>query len=402
MTAALVLEVGPALVRALGPTAGPDPHPGLAEAALDGLDEPVVLLGERPVAVDRLWATLLAGLVAGGAGPVLLVCPSWWPRSRIQRVRAACAGNPLVLTRATAVARRRGPGVVLVELATGLAAVSAAGSTGVLSGWDPARIAGAALAAGREVLLDAPPGVAGAPEAAAAIREALRAEGVHAVAVDPAELAVELAAGSGRPRALRTAALRTAALRTAARRPALLAGAGVLVGALVVGVLPSGPLSPAERSASESAPSPRLVEGRVAVVIPRDWPVTRVTDGPGSPRVQVDSPGDPDAALHITQSHTPGSGLVEAADVLGRAVATARPAGVFVDFRADGDAGGRPAVTYRELRPGRIIDWSVLQDGATRIGIGCQSAPQRAESIRAACRDALRSARELIPPRRPG
>lgn len=392
MTAALVLEVGPALVRALGATAGPDPHPGLAEAALDGLDEPVVLLGERPVAVDRLWATLLAGLVAGGAGPVLLVCPSWWPRSRIQRVRAACAGNPLVLTRATAAARRRGPGVVLVELATGLAAVSAAGSTEVLSGWDPARVADAARAAGHEVLLDAPLGVPGASDAAAAIREALRAEGADAVAVDPAELAVEVAAGSGRPRAL----------RTAARRPALLAGAGVLVGALVVGILPTGPGSPAERSASGSAPAPRLVEGRVAVVIPPDWPVTRVTDGPGSPRVQVDSPGDPDAALHITQSHTPGSGLVEAADVLGRAVATARPAGVFVDFRADGQAGGRPAVTYREVRPGRVIVWSVLHDGATRIGIGCQSAPQRAESIRAACRDAVRSARELSPPRRTG
>jgi len=294
------------------------------------------------------------------------------------------------MTRATAVAGRRGRDAVLVEIAPGLVAVSADGSTRVLPGWDPAEVA-AAAPAGREVLIDAPHGVPGAPEAAAGIREALRLRGVGTAVVDPAELATEVAAGRRR----------LPTLRTAGRAAAVLAAAGLAAAGLLVRVAVPGRPPEAPRH-SGAAVAATLVEARVAVVIPPDWPVTRVTDGPGSPRVQVDSPTDPEAALHITQSHTPGSGLAEAAEALGRAVAAARPVGVFVDFRPDGEAAGRPALTYREVRPGRVIRWSVLQDGSTRIGIGCQSAPEREESVRAACREAVRSARGLSAPRQPG
>jgi type VII secretion-associated protein (TIGR03931 family) len=57
---------------------------------------------------------------------------------------------------------------------------------------------------------------------------------------------------------------------------------------------------------------------------------------------------------------------------------------------------GRPAVTYREIRPGRVIRWSVVQAGSVRVCIGCQSAPGRDEAVRAACEQAVRSARELV------
>lgn len=137
-----------------------------------------------------------------------------------------------------------------------------------------------------------------------------------------------------------------------------------------------------------------LVEGRVAVRVPPPWTVERITAGPGSRRVQVSSPTQADVALHITQSYAPESTPAEAAEVLRRAIAD-QPAGVFVDFRATDVVAGRPAVTYRELRPGRVIRWTVLPAGATRISIGCQSPPAAWGAVQAACEEAVRSAREL-------
>lgn len=135
-----------------------------------------------------------------------------------------------------------------------------------------------------------------------------------------------------------------------------------------------------------------LVEGPVAVLIPADWTVERRAGGPGSPRVRVGSPADPAAAVNITWSYAPQTTLADAAAELRRAAA-AEPAGVF-DFAPD-PAVGRPAVTYRETRPGRVVRWSVLIDGSTRIAVGCQSAPGRDAAVRAACDQAVRSVRDL-------
>ena len=159
-----------------------------------------------------------------------------------------------------------------------------------------------------------------------------------------------------------------------------------LVGATVATLRPDG-----------GAPAPaavNLVEGRIVVEVPPHWNVERVRSGSGSRRVQVDSPTDADISLHITASYAPGSTLAQAAEVLGDAVAAATP-GVFVGFRSAVEVAGRPAVTYREVRAGRVVDWSVVLSGSTRIGIGCQSAPDRAEVVRGACEQAIRTAREL-------
>jgi type VII secretion-associated protein (TIGR03931 family) len=136
------------------------------------------------------------------------------------------------------------------------------------------------------------------------------------------------------------------------------------------------------------------VEGRIVVAVPVHWHVERVRSGSGSRRVQVGSPVDPDIALHITASYAPDSTLEQAAEVLGDAVADQTP-GVFVGFRPAVEVAGRPAVTYREVRAGRVVDWSVVLSGSTRIGIGCQSAPDRTEVVRAVCEQAIRTAREL-------
>ena len=63
--------------------------------------------------------------------------------------------------------------------------------------------------------------------------------------------------------------------------------------------------------------------------------------------------------------HRPGAGATDAR------VAAGRPE--FADFRADDEVAGRPAVTYREVRLGRVVRWVVLLDGVTRISIGCQT-----------------------------
>ncbi len=136
-----------------------------------------------------------------------------------------------------------------------------------------------------------------------------------------------------------------------------------------------------------------VVEGRIAVQVPAGWTVTRVTGGPGSRRLRAAAPADPDLALHFTQSYAPESTLDRAGDVLRRVIAD-QPTGVFVDLRVDGRVGGRPAVTYREIRTGRIVDWSVVLVGSTLIGVGCQSPPQRAEAVSAVCRQAVAAVSE--------
>ena len=83
---------------------------------------------------------------------------------------------------------------------------------------------------------------------------------------------------------------------------------------------------------------------------------------------------DPGAILHITQSRVPTADLAATADAL-RSAAAAQPPGVFVDFRPDDRRAGRPAVTYREVRPGHDIRWTVVVAGRVRISIGCQSTP---------------------------
>lgn len=138
-----------------------------------------------------------------------------------------------------------------------------------------------------------------------------------------------------------------------------------------------------------------LVEGRVALKIPTQWSPQRITAGPGSARVQAISPSDGAAAVHMTQSRVPMQETIErTAEILRRAVAE-QPPGVFVDFNPSDRRAGRPAVTYREVRAGHHIRWSVLVDGSVRISIGCQSAPDREEAVDDACEQAVQSAHAL-------
>ena len=386
-TAVTVVEVGPASVRVLGGPSAGEPDEAMVSAVLDGIDDAVALFDERPVVVAELMRAVMSSILVASPGPVVIVHPSWWSRARIDLVvQSSGAARKVVALSRSEVVRAAGHGGTLIEIAGEFVAVAGPGLR-VFGRGTIESIAAAAAEVGRsgDVLLDAPAAIPGSAQTAEQLRVALAARGRSARDVDVAALAD--AAPSRRRVGGPVAALVAASLVLAA--PVLPDGREL--------VLPDGRERVATPRPEVGAPDPaavNLVEGRIVVAVPLHWHVERVRSGSGSRRVQVGSPVDPDIALHITASYAPDSTLAQAAEVLGDAVADQTP-GVFVGFRPAVEVAGRPAVTYREVRVGRVVDWSVVLSGSTRIGIGCQSAPDRTEVVRAVCEQAIRTAREL-------
>jgi type VII secretion-associated protein (TIGR03931 family) len=247
---------------------------------------------------------------------------------------------------------------------------------------DAAAIAAEAASAdpSDRILIDVPYGVHGGEQLGLAVRKALLKNGLSAHLV---RIEDEVAHSTVDP-------------PTATPVHRTWRGAQVAA-AVVVGIAVCGVGAATTRPAGVSAAgfeTVSLVEGRATVRIPIGWAVTRVTAGPGSRRVEIDSPADGSAALHVTQSYRPEETLGGAAQALRRALAK-EAAGTFVDFNPADEHAGRAAVTYREVRAGRDIRWSVVIDGSTRISIGCQSAPGREDAINRVCDEAIRSAREV-------
>jgi type VII secretion-associated protein (TIGR03931 family) len=139
-----------------------------------------------------------------------------------------------------------------------------------------------------------------------------------------------------------------------------------------------------------------LVEGRVGVMVPAQWVVERVTAGPGSARVQVVSPTDTDAAVHITQSPLAPHSSHEAEVESLRSMLSQQPNGVFVDFNPSDRRADQAVATYREVRTDHHVAWAVLIDKSMRIAIGCQSAPGHEAAVRDACDKAIRSAHAVF------
>lgn len=370
----ILLEAGPATIRRIGAPAPAGSDAVRALAALRALDDPVALVEGTPVPVDELLRAAVATALNPPCGPVTVVYPSWWPRLRVERVVAAVAAATTVtavtaaVPRCAVIRRRYGPAAVL-EIAAGHVAVSGRAGLRLLDDWDTDAIA--ECAHGVPVLIDAPDVLPGAAQRAEMIREKLSDRGIRVRTVECAPRPARESDGAPDERASRR------------RIPVLLVAVAAAVA--VTGV---GPRTDPVRTAGPVI----LAEGRVAVEIPPDWTVRRVTGGPGSRRVEVHSP-DGTAVLHVTSAYAPQTSLSDAADVLGRAAA-AEPAGVFTGLRTAAEFAGRPALGYREIRPGRVVTWWVVMDRSTRIAVGCQSAPGREESVRAACLAAVASARE--------
>lgn len=343
--------------------------------AIECIDDPFVLLDEQPVPVAHLWGDLLCTIAGERVQTLTLVAPSWWPVARIDAIAdaARCVTDDVVVTRrATLLGSATG---TVVEFAEEFVVVAAPGAdTVVLVRDDESLIEH--LGAPATVLLDVPAGVAApAPSLIAALRSAAIPIGYS----DSRQLQNAAAhSGPDPPDPPVTAARR--------RRRLSAVPAGAVLSAVILG----GAWWPGGPSTGETS-TVLLVEGRAAVRVPAAWTVEHITSGPGSARVRVAAPGG-SPALHITQADAEVTTSVEQLFESLRRALRAEPPGVFVDFDPDGDVGGRPAVTYREVRADSETFWAVVADGALRIAVGCQSALGRRASVWDACVRAVESA----------
>jgi len=409
-----VIGAGPGVVRRLCCGAEVLADAAMSAAALSAMDDPVALVDERPVAVESLWRSMLRSLCCDSSAGVTLVHPSWWSATRVELVSAAArtVARPdgvvvqrrsVLLGRASAEAPDE---KVVVEIGERLVAVVGAGIQAVPRRPEPHLvakdvadvIAGMTRGVWPVVLIDTPSTVAGATALAAAIAGAVRDTARKVLQIDDVRVS-DLARlpeaipspGPPSPEPSEPSAMRGVPIRSRGRTLASVGAAAVVLAVLVLAVPAPEPARRHDAVPVAQAPSTYLVEGRVALTVPANWPTLRVLGGPGSARVQVTSPSDPEVALHVTQSAIVGETLTRAAERLKEAV-DAEPAGVFVDFDPAGSSAGRPAVTYREVRVAHQVRWTVLLDGAVRISIGCQSRPGGEDAVRDVCDRAVRSA----------
>jgi len=393
-----VVEVGPGGIRQLccGGDAIVDNE--IAGAALESIDDAVTLVDLQPVAVEAVWRTVLASVDCAAGDTAMVIHPSWWTQARVDVVRAAshvAIGEVVMRPRTWLLTRGSRQATVVVEIADSFVVITGATVVAETRRRDLRCVVGAivrsvlevAADSAETVVIDAPSTVNGAGALAATVAEKLRDSRMTVTQIDDDRLR-ELA-GAAIPGESSTVesnctdgGIDRRHLRLALVIPML--GAALAVSALRHHDAP----------AHAGTQTGFLVEGHVALEIPAQWPTQRIVSGPGSARVQVTSSSDPEVALLVTQSRVALTTLAATAEFLKQAI-DAEQAGIFVDFNPTGHTAGRPAVTYREVRPNHDVRWSVLVDKDVRISIGCQSPRGHDDAVRQACDLAVRSARAV-------
>ncbi len=396
-----LIEISPTAIRRLCCGGATVAETGVEQAAFENIDHPVALVDLRPVSVESLWQTIFESLDCGAAEPVTVVHPSWWSPPRIDVVSAAARVLPgdaemrsrrWLLTRASPASSATSTVEItddfVVVTGTTVTVEPRQGRVEAVAESVALSILTAASGATETVLIDAPATVRGAKTLAAALaRRVPSSGGITAIVVDDIrlrKLAGELKPTDNKPHRPKRAWTSGKSLRALTL---VVTATGVFIS---VGTLPRH----GAPRATGPFPTTVVVEGHVAVEVPAHWLMRRVVAGPGSARVQLTSPADPEVALHVTQSRVAVTGLDATAEFLKSAI-DAAPAGVFVDFNPTGRSAGRPVVTYREVRAGHDIRWTVWVDDAVRISIGCQSRRSRDDAVRRECELAIRSARAL-------
>lgn len=383
-----VVEVGPVAVRGQSRA---EQH--VESTALQFIDDEIAMLDEQPVAVTAVWRQVFSAVLPERVETAVLVCPTWWPRPRIARVQEAAATrstNVVVVQRADILVVNV-PGVpAVVEIAPELVVIWRSG--GVIAAEprlgddvDVIRSVVDGVGSATTVLLDAPRGVAGAVDLARAISQHLRADGVAVTTVPPDRVLAAARDRSISPRTSEPASPK-------GRRIAALIAVRASVALICVGL---GFTSGTDQSDATAVPMTLLVEGRVAVKVPALWRVQRITSGSGSARVQVTAPDTSNAVL-LTQSQVRKGETLSATSATLRNALDDQQAGIFSAFKPDDRRADRAAATYREVRDGRQIDWTVFVDDTVRIGIGCQSASGSAFVGDPVCEEAIRSAHALV------
>ncbi len=383
-----VVEVGPGTVR--GPC---DVDQDLVSTALGCIDDEIAMLDERPVAVPAIWRAVFRSVLSDCKGTAVLVCPTWWSSIRMDQIQEAASGvaaKVVVLQRADVFADGQQCSPTVVEIAPELVivwhsgfVVAAEPRLGELE--DVVRAVAEGVGAATAVLVDAPVGVEDAAALANAVSARLRADGLAVTIVHQDRV---LAGLRDHPTPWR----RELGLPRRVPKATVVAAVMFSVGLLCAGLASR---SDVRGSHATAVPMTLLVEGRVAVKVPAQWSVQRITSGSGSARIQVSAPDDATAVL-VTQSQVRRSErLAETAGVL-RDALDDQQAGVFSLFNPDDRRADRSAATYREVREGRQIDWTVFVDDAIRIAVGCQSAPGREQAVKDICDEAIRSAHAVV------
>ncbi|MBW0012922.1 type VII secretion-associated protein [Mycobacterium sp.] len=408
-----IIETGPATIRRLccdaTEVADDDDASEVGEEALNAIDDRVALVGGRPVGVGSLWCAALRRLMCTAPEAhkaALLVHPSWWSQTRVGVVIAAARTlTDDVLTRPRSwllmqATDAEPDSAAVVEVSERLVVITGAEVAAIPRGAaaDPVAEKVAAIVAGMGaavVVIDGSTTIAGGPQLAALIAQAVRGVGAEVMPVGDFRLSRLVGSLLAPPEKRPEPRIDAGARR---RRPGRRTLSGLAAAIVLAAAAPA--LVPVRRDVApsrvpiQSVPGKFLVEGRVALTVPADWPAQRVVTGPGSARVQVTSPVDPEVALHVTQSPVVGETLSHTAERLKRAI-DAEPVGVFVDFNPSGSSAGRPAVTYREVRAGHQVRWTILLDGPVRISVGCQSRPGDENAVHDACEQAVRSAHAI-------
>ncbi len=394
-----VVEVGPNAIRRLCCGVATVADRTLERLALESLDDAVTLVDCEPVTVGSLWRSVLESVKCSGAESIIVVHPSWWSPSRVELVRAAARalGDGVVMTPRSKLLRRasRHP-TIIVEITDGFVVVTADAVTTETRRQEQCGVVEAVANAVRQmasdvvetVVIDAPRTVRGAGELSALLAKELQdAGGVVVMQVDDIEMR-KLAGGLS---VVESQDRHAGTPRVGSRRWKLAVVVAIVSVVLGVGAL----LYHSAPQAGDPASTTYVVEGHVALEVPARWPVRRVVAGPGSARLQISSPSDPEVALHVTQSRVALESLDATAEFL-RGAIDAAPAGVFVDFNPAARVVGRPVVTYREVRSAHDVRWTVWVDKAIRISIGCQSRRGHDEPVRQECDLAVRTARALM------
>jgi type VII secretion-associated protein (TIGR03931 family) len=377
----------------------------MERTAFEAVDDHVALIALRPVTVASLWEDVLRSIDCGTPEPVTVVYPSWWSPARVGVVGAAARNlvgtdrlQPRSWLLAQASPSKSELDTLVVEIAEDFVVVIGAEMVAETRRRDQLELAEAvacsvlamASDATWTVVIDAPATVPGAGALATSIAKRLpSACGMSVMVAD--DIRVRRLAGELNSRDQRYPDTETRSGPERRRRrwaPTLI----VLTGGVIVSVVAWQPHTGSH--AEEHLPTTLVVEGRVALEAPAQWPMRRVVAGPGSARLQITSPIDPEVALHVTQSRVALSSLAATAAFLENAI-DAVPAGVFVDFNPSDRSAGRPAVTYREIRAGHDIRWTVWVDKAVRISIGCQSRSGHGDAVNKECEVAVRSARVM-------
>jgi type VII secretion-associated protein (TIGR03931 family) len=400
-----IVEVGPNAVRRLCCGGATVVDVESQRAAFEHIDDAVTLIDLRPVSVESLWRSVLAAVDCGAAETVIVVHPSWWSPERVDVVSVAAealTGDVVMRPRSwllTQASRSKSEVATLVaEITDDFVAISGATVAAETRRRDQRIVADAVVRSivatasdtSEVVIIDAPTTVHGAGPLSALIAAGLRNSGGMSV-LEVDDIGLRRLAGVIVPTESleHSSRWRVAASRALVRNLALVLpviSAVIGVSALIRHTAP--------RAGDSAIPTTYVVEGHVALEVPAQWPVRRVVAGPGSARVQITSPSDPEVALHMTQSRVALASLDATAEFLKSAIDGA-PAGIFVDFNPAGRSAGRSAATYREIRTSHDIRWTVWVDKAVRISVGCQSRHAHDDAVNRECEVAIRSARAL-------